>query len=328
MTTIAPGSSEERAVAEARADAEHVARIKSAQDPGVSRAEGWRLRGPLLPALIFMIVVTQIPFLLTLFYSTLSWNLVRPGSRRFVGLQNYVTVVQDSQFWRVAINTVILIVGVVLISAFLGLLLALLLDRVFLGRGIVRTLLITPFLVTPVAAALIWKTTILDATNGILNFVLSPFGVHQVDWISRFPLASVMVVLIWQWTPFMMLLILAGLQSMPRDILEAGRVDGAGAFQLFRELTLPHLRRFIELGVVLGAIYLVNTFDAIYMMTQGGPGIASSNLPFYIYQRAFLGFDMGQAAAMGVVVVIFTMIIASFALRLIFKSFTGKEEAA
>jgi sorbitol/mannitol transport system permease protein len=138
----------------------------------------------------------------------------------------------------------------------------------------------------------------------------------------------VMVVLIWQWTPFMMLLILAGLQSMPRDILEAGRVDGAGAFQLFRELTLPHLRRFIELGVVLGAIYLVNTFDAIYMLTQGGPGIASANLPFYIYQRAFLGFDMGQAAAMGVVVVIFTMIIASFALRLIFKSFSGKEEAA
>ena len=93
-------------------------------------------------------------------------------------------------------------------------------------------------------------------------------------------------------------------------------------------MTLPHLRRFIELGVVLGAIYLVNTFDAIYMMTQGGPGIASANLPFYIYQRAFLGFDMGQAAAMGVVVVIFTMIIASFALRLIFKSFSGKEEAA
>ena len=192
----------------------------------------------------------------------------------------------------------------------------------------VRTLLITPFLVTPVAAALIWKTTILDPTNGILNWVLSLVGIGKVDWIGQFPLTMVMVVLIWQWTPFMMLLILAGLQSMPRDILEAGRVDGAGAFQLFRELTLPHLRRFIELGVVLGAIYLVNTFDAIYMMTQGGPGIASANLPFYIYQRAFLGFDMGQAAAMGVVVVIFTMIIASFALRLIFKSFSGKEEAA
>jgi sorbitol/mannitol transport system permease protein len=321
-------TAETAAAAEERAVAERVKKIREAQDVGVSRAEGWRRRGPLLPALIFMIVVTQIPFLFTLYYSTLSWNLVRPGSRQFVGLQNYVSVVKDSQFWTVAFNTVVLIVVVVLISAFLGLLLALLLDRAFVGRGVIRTLLITPFLVTPVAAALIWKTTILDPNNGILNWVLSLVGIDKVDWIGQFPLTMVMVVLIWQWTPFMMLLILAGLQSMPRDILEAGRVDGAGAFQLFRELTLPHLRRFIELGVVLGAIYLVNTFDAIYMMTQGGPGIASANLPFYIYQRAFLGFDMGQAAAYAVVVVVFTLIIASFALRLIFKSFSGKEEAA
>jgi sorbitol/mannitol transport system permease protein len=310
------------------ATADRVRKIREAQGMGVSRAEGWRRRGPLLPALIFMIVVTQIPFLFTLYYSTLSWNLVRPGSRQFVGLNNYIAVVKDSQFWTVALNTVVLIVVVVLASALLGLLLALLLDRAFLGRGVVRTLLITPFLVTPVAAALIWKTTILDATNGILNWALSLVGIGKVDWIGEHGLIMVMVVLIWQWTPFMMLLILAGLQSMPRDILEAGRVDGAGAVQLFRELTLPHLRRFIELGVVLGAIYLVNTFDTIYMLTQGGPGIASANLPFYIYQRAFLGFDMGQAAAMGVVVVIFTMFIASFALRLIFKSFSGKEEAA
>lgn len=313
---------------EPHTDAEHVARIKKKQDPGVSRAEGWRRRGPLLPALIFTILVTQIPFLFTLYYSTLSWNLVRPGSRRFVGLQNYVDVVQDSVFFQAAVNTVVIIVATVLISVVLGLVLALLLDRAFLGRGVVRTLLITPFLVTPVAGALMWKTAMLDPVFGIVNWLLSPFGLEGVDWVSRFPLSSVILALVWQWTPFMMLLILAGLQSMPRDILEAGRVDGATSFQLFRELTLPHLRRFIELGAVLGAIYLVNTFDQIYMMTQGGPGTASANLPFYIYQRAFLGFDIGQAAAMGVVVVVFTIIVASFALRMIFKTFTGKEEAA
>ncbi|MCV7284579.1 sugar ABC transporter permease [Mycolicibacterium wolinskyi] len=310
---------------ETETEAQHVARIKQKQDLGVSRAEGWRRRGPLLPALLFMIVVTQIPFLFTLYYSTLSWNLVRPGSRQFVGLQNYLDVVGDSVFWQVALNTVWIIVATVLISVVLGLLLALLLDRAFLGRGVVRTLLITPFLVTPVAGALMWKTAMLDPVFGIVNWVLPG---PDIDWVSRFPVSSVILALVWQWTPFMMLLILAGLQSMPRDILEAGRVDGAGAFQLFRELTLPHLRRFIELGAVLGAIYLVNTFDQIYMITQGGPGTASANLPFYIYQRAFLGFDIGQAAAMGVIVVIFTMVIASFALRLIFKSFTGKEEAA
>jgi sorbitol/mannitol transport system permease protein len=151
--------------------------------------------------------------------------------------------------------------------------------------------------------------------------VLSPFGAGQTDWISAFPLTSVMIALVWQWTPFMMLLTLAGLQSQPHDVLEAARVDGAGGFAIFREITLPHLRRFIELGIVLGAIYLVNTFDAIYMMTQGGPGTASANLPFYIYQRAFLGFDIGQSAAMGVVVVVATIIVSTFALRLIFRSF-------
>ena len=139
-----------KADAEQDAVAERVRKIREAQDVGVSRAEGWRRRGPLLPALIFMIVVTQIPFLFTLYYSLLSWNLVRPGSSKFVGLSNYLAVIKDSQFWSVAFNTVVLIVGVVIISAFLGLLLALLLDRAFPGRGVVRTLLITPFLITPV----------------------------------------------------------------------------------------------------------------------------------------------------------------------------------
>lgn len=294
----------------------------------ISKAEGWRRRGPLLPATVFAIVVTQIPFLFTLYYSTQSWNLVRPGSREFNWLNNYVDVFRDSQFREVALNTVIMIVGTVIISVILGLFLALLLDRKFIGRSLIRTLLITPFLITPVAGALIWKTTMFDPVFGLINFVLSPFGVDQIDWVSRFPLPAVMANLIWQWTPFMMLLILAGLQSMPKDIAEAARVDGAGPVKLFRELTLPHLRRFIELGAVLGAIYLVNTFDAVYMMTSGGPGVASANLPFYIYQRAFLGFDIGQAAAMGVVTVVATIIVSTLALRLIFKSFSGNEEAA
>nr|WP_229705179.1 sugar ABC transporter permease [Williamsia phyllosphaerae] len=292
----------------------------------ITRAEGWRRRGPLLPALIFMVIVTQIPFIVTLYYSTQSWNLVRPGSREFNWLNNYVQVFKDTQFWTVTLNTVLLIVGTVIISVVFGLIFALLLDRKFVGRSIVRTLLITPFLVTPVASALLFKTSLLSPTSGLLNYALSPFGV-ETDWLSEYPLASVMGELVWQWTPFMMLLILAGLQSMPKDISEAAKVDGATSFRLFRELTLPHLRRFIELGTVLGAIYLVNTFDAVYMMTSGGPGVASSNLPFYIYQRAFLGFDIGQAAAMGVVTVIGTMVVATLALRLIFKSFSGTQEA-
>jgi sorbitol/mannitol transport system permease protein len=290
--------------------------------------QGWVRRGPLLPALVFTIIITQLPFLLTLWYSLQSWSLVRPGSRHFAGLTNYVDVFKDSQFWTTALNTVIMTVGTVLIAMVIGVGLALLLDRKFVGRGIVRTLLITPFLVMPVAGALVWKTVMLDPTFGIVNFLLRPFGIGQFDWVSELPLGSVMIEMIWQWTPFMMLLVLAGLQSQPKDILEAASTDGARPLAIFRELTLPHLRRYIELGVVLGAIYVVNEFDAVYMMTQGGPGISSANLPFYIYQRAFLGFQVGQAAAMGVVVVVMTIIIATFALRLIFKTFSGTEQAA
>ncbi|MBQ0923358.1 sugar ABC transporter permease [Saccharopolyspora endophytica] len=277
----------------------------------------WLRRAPLLPALLFTVLVTQIPFLMTVFYSFQSWNLVRPGSRHFVGLRNYVDVFADSQFRGALINTVVLTVVCVFISMLLGLGLAILLDRKFLGRGVVRTLLITPFLILPAAGALLWKTTMFDPTYGLLNFV---FG-GDTDWLAEFPLASVMTQVIWQWTPFMMLLILAGLQAQSKEVLEAASVDGAGRWRTFVSITLPQLARYLQLAGLLGAIYIVNSFDAIFLMTQGGPGTASTNLPYYIYQRAFEGFDIGQSSAMGVVVVILTLIVANFALRLMFRTF-------
>jgi len=287
-----------------------------AAERGLSKAAKRRL--PLLPALIFVIAVTQLPFLLTVFYSFQSWNLVRPGSRHFVGLQNYVDVFTDTTFLVALLNTVVLTVVCVLVALLLGLGLAILLDRKFLGRGVVRTLLITPFLILPAAGALLWKTTMFDPTYGLLHFV---FGT-DVDWLSQFPLASVMAQVVWQWTPFMMLLILAGLQSQSKEVLEAASVDGASRWRTFHAITLPHLSRFLQLATLLGAIYIVNSFDAIFLMTQGGPGTASTNLPYYIYQRAFQGFDIGQSSAMGVVVVIMTMIVATFALRLMFRTFS------
>ncbi|GAA1710461.1 carbohydrate ABC transporter permease [Fodinicola feengrottensis] len=291
------------------------------------RREGWSRRVPLLPGLIFAIIVTQLPFLFTLFYSLQSWNLVRPGSQHFVGLENYVRVFTDSTFRQAALNTILITAGCVIVAMLLGIGLALLLDRAFPGRAVVRTLLITPFLIMPVAGALLWKTTMFDPTFGLVNAVLRLFGAGSTAWVAQFPLTSVITSLVWQWTPFMMLLVLSGLQSQPAEVLEAASVDGANRWQTFVLVTLPHLRRYIELGVLLGAIYVVNTFDQIYMMTQGGPGTSSTNLPFYLYQRAFLGFDIGQAAALGVVVVVGTIIVATVALRVIFKSFTAGEEA-
>jgi sorbitol/mannitol transport system permease protein len=300
------------------------ARSEASSRP-VSRAETWRRRGPLLPALIFTVVVTQLPFLLTIWYSLHSRNLLRPESDLFVGLSNYVDIAVDSTFRQTAWNSVVITLGCVLVAMVLGIALALLLDRPFLGRGVARTMLITPFLVMPVATSVLWSIALLNPTYGLFNWTLGLFGIEAVDWTSTYPVIAILMALVWQWTPFMMLLVLAGLQAQPKDVLEAASVDGAGTWLTFRLITLPHLRRYIELGVLLGIIYVVNTFDQIYLMTAGGPGTASANLPFYIYQRAFLGFDVGQAAAMGVVVVIATIIVASAALRLIFRSFEVKE---
>ena len=281
-----------------------------------------RRRGPLLPALIFTIIVTQLPFLVTLVYSFFSWNLLRPGSREFAFLDNYTSVLTDSSMWSALLVTVLLTAGAVIASVLVGLATALLVDRKFLGRGVVRTLLIAPFLIMPAAASLLWKTTMLNPVFGIVNWVLSPIGVGDVDWASQFPLLTIITVETWHWAPFMMLILLGGLQSQDRSILEAARVDSATTWQSFRYLTLPHLRQYIELGVVLGAIYIVQTFDSIFMITQGGPGTSTTNLPFLLYQEAFRAFDVGEAAALGVVVVVLTIIVATYALRIISRMFT------
>jgi polyol transport system permease protein len=285
-------------------------------------------RGPLLPALIFTIIVTQLPFLVTLVYSFFKWNLLRPGSREFAFLENYANVLSDSATRKALVVTVLLTVGAVVASVLLGLACALLVDRKFLGRGVCRTLLIAPFLVMPAAAALLWKTTMLNPVFGIVNWVLGPLGVGDVDWASKYPLLTIIAVETWHWAPFMMLILLGGLQSQDRSVLEAARVDGATTLQSFRFLTLPHLRQYIELGVVLGSIYIVQTFDSIFMITQGGPGTSTTNLPFDLYQKAFRAFDVGQAAALGVIVVALTIVFATYALRIISQLFTDPVVAA
>ncbi|GAA0317932.1 carbohydrate ABC transporter permease [Kineococcus aurantiacus] len=294
------------------------------------RAADWARRAPLLPALIFTIVVTQVPFLATIVISFMNWNSYYPQDRGFGGVSNYVSVFTNAQLRSAVVNTVVLTVTVVLVSLVLGMLIALLLDRKFAGRGAVRTMMIAPFLVVPIAAALLWKHALFNPNygllNGVLNAVWKLFGsdsAPQPDWLSAAPKIAIEVSLIWQWTPFMMLILLAGLQSKPADAEEAARMDGATGFQIFRYLTFPHLRQYLELGGLLGAIYIVQNFDAVFTITAGGLGTA--NLPYTIYQTVFSAHDYGLASAMGVVVVIATIIVATFALRVVSSMF--KQEA-
>ncbi|MGW2559499.1 carbohydrate ABC transporter permease [Streptomyces sp. NPDC001514] len=290
----------------------------------------WATRAPLLPALVFLITVTQLPFVATLVISLFDWNSLAPDARRFTGLSNYASVATDAALRDSVLTTVLLTATVVIVSVLLGLALALLLDRAFFGRGFVRTLLITPFLLVPVSAALLWKHVLYNPEYGLLNggwaWFAGLFGdtePAQPDWISDMPLVAVEAALVWQWTPFMMLILLAGLQSRPGDVIEAARLDGASAWQIFRYLTLPHLRRYLELGVLLGSIYIVQHFDAVFTITSGGLGTA--NLPYTIYQTFYQAHEYGLASAVGVVVVIGTMVLATFALRVVSSLF--REEA-
>jgi sorbitol/mannitol transport system permease protein len=285
------------------------------------RREAWLRRLPLLPAFVYVIVVTQIPFALTVYYSFFSWNLLKDNSFKFAGLENYARLLTDESI-RIAVwNTVLLTISVIGISVILGLAVATLLNSEVFGKGFMRTLMIAPFLIMPTAGALIWKDTLLNPLFGLLPYLLAPFGLGRVDWVNQYPMVSVVAVEVWRWTPFMMLIILAGLQSQNPEVLEAARVDGATAFQAFRRITLPLVRPFIELGALLGSLFVVQTFDSIFMLTHGGPGEDTTNIPFLLYLVAFQGFNIGQASAIGVVAVILTTIIATVALRTLFSIF-------
>jgi sorbitol/mannitol transport system permease protein len=285
----------------------------------LARAGDWARRAPLLPALIFVIAVTQVPFLITIIVSLFNWEALYPNDIGFAWLSNYITVFSDEALRGAVVTTILLTVTVVLVSLLFGLGIALLLDRTFFGRGIVRTIMIAPFLVVPVAAALVWKHALYNPEygllNGALNWFFGLFGATapQPDWIGSNALVAVEASLIWQWTPFMMLILLAGLQSRPLDVLEAARVDGATTWQIFVHMTLPHMRRYLELAALLGSIYIVQNFDAVFTITSGGLGTA--NLPYTIYQQFFQAQNYGAASAAGVVVLIGTMAIATFALR-------------
>jgi sorbitol/mannitol transport system permease protein len=208
----------------------------------------------------------------------------------------------------------------------LGTAFALLLDRKFFGRGFIRTLLITPVLLMPVVVGLIWKNQMFSDLYGVLNWVVEKLGGTPVDFVARHPTLAIAATLTWQWTPFMMLIMLAGLQSQPADVLEAAKVDGATPWGIFRQLTLAHLRPYMELGILLGTIYLIQVYDLVAVMTGGGPG--STNVPYYVFQKSIGGgWEFGQASAYSIVVVIFSIIIATVSLRVLSRLLKGEEAA-
>lgn len=332
--TPAPeASSPNQSVNSPASDGGSVSTPPPARTASARRLSGWARRAPLLPALVFLIVLTQLPFVATLVISFFKWNSLYPDDREFTGVGNYGKVLSDESMRSSVLTTVVLTAVVVLVSLALGLAVALLLDRRFRGRGVVRTMMIAPFLIVPVAAALMWKHLLYNPEYGLFNGALNWFGgvlgfdtPAQPDWVSEMPLVAVQASLIWQWTPFMMLILLAGLQSRPLDVIEAARIDGASDWQVFRYITLPHLRRYLELGGLLGSIYVVQNFDAVFTITSGG--LDTANLPYTIYETFYRANEYGLASASGVLVVIGSIILATFALRVVSSLFSEEGSRA
>jgi sorbitol/mannitol transport system permease protein len=282
----------------------------------------------ILPALIFAIIVTQAPFLLTIWYSFQRWNLNRPERREFVGFDNYIFLLtRDPGFPEALKNTAVFLVGAVLASLVLGLFYAELVNRRFPGRGIVRTLLITPFLIMPAAAALTWKNQMLNPNYGVVDWAINTVlpGNPGPSWLEHLPLFSVIAVIVWRWAPFMMLILLAGMQSISEEVREAARVDGASGWEEFRDITLPHLWRFMQLGGLLGTVFIVQEIDPIFMMTQGGPGHATTTLPYLVYEKARESFDIGRGAALGVIVVLISIVAITLLLKVLDRMLDRRE---
>jgi multiple sugar transport system permease protein len=274
----------------------------------------------LLPSVGFLLLMTIFPTIYSLWMSMQQYNLSRPDLAHFVGGRNYVQLLSDDIFWK-AVRTTFLFSGSVLILQFLvGFFIANLFDQERRGMNVLRTLFIIPVFASPVALGLTWRY-MYQPGYGLINHLLESAGLPRINWLAstEWALPAVIAVDVWQWTPFVALILLAGIQSISPEITEAAELDGLTRFQYLRRIVLPLLTPII---VVVGLIRLIDalkTFDLIYIITRGGPGTATYTLPLHAYATGFASFLMGPSAATAWVVVIIVNICATIFLWLLFR---------
>jgi sorbitol/mannitol transport system permease protein len=274
----------------------------------------------LTPAVASLLLWMIVPLVMTVYFSVIRYNLMQPEQTGFVGLENFEYFVTDPSFSVAVVNTLLLLGSVIAITVVLGVAIALLIDEPFAGRGVVRVLLISPFFVMPAVNALLWKNMMMHPIYGVLAQVWIFFGAQPVDWLTDFPLGSVIIMVAWQWLPFAALIFMTALQSMNREQLEAARMDGATYLQQLRYLYIPHLGRSMAVVVMIEMIFLLSVFAEIFTTTGGGPGDASTNVAFLIFKQALLNFDAGVASAGALFAVVLANIAAVFLIRMVGKN--------
>ena len=274
----------------------------------------------LSPAVLSITVISIVPLLITLYYAFVKFSLMDPGERPFHGPANFHFFFTDGAFLPALQNTFVLMFSVMLVTVVCGAALALLINDAFPGRMVVRVLLVSPFLVMPAVNALMWKNMLLNPIYGMFAQVSRALGLAPVDWLSQFPLFSIILMVSWQWLPFATLIFMTALQSMNHEQLEASRMDGANYLQQLRYLYVPHLARSVAVVVMIELIFLLSIFAEIYTTTGGGPGDASTNVTFLIFKQALLNFDAGVASAGALFAVVLANIAAVFLIRMVGKN--------
>ncbi|MBT9382891.1 sugar ABC transporter permease [Pseudooceanicola sp. CBS1P-1] len=272
------------------------------------------------PAVLLLLAWMIIPLAMTLYFSFLSYNLMSPGMERWIGFTNYQYFLTDPAFFAALTNTILLVVGVLIVTVIGGTLFALLLDQPFFGQGIVRIMVIAPFFVMPTVSALVWKNMFMNPVNGLFAHLFKALGLQPFDFLAQAPLASIIGIVSWQWLPFATLILLTALQSLDQEQLEAAEMDGAPWLSRFIHIMLPHLARAITVVILIQTIFLLSIFAEILVTTNGGPGTASTNLTYLIYMQSLLQFDVGGGSAGGVVAIILANIVAIFLMRMIGKN--------
>ncbi len=273
-----------------------------------------------LPSIFVLLIWSVVPLAMTGWFSFQHYNLLNPENRGFARLENYRFVLGDPSLAEVFLNTILLVGWVLVLTIGLGVLLSVLYDQLFFGRGVARLLAIAPFFVMPTVSALIWKNLLLHPVNGVLSVILRSAGLQPIDWFADAPLTAIVIIVSWQWLPFALLVFLTALQSLDPECKEAARMDGAGPVALFLFIILPHLRRAIGVVVMIETIFLLSLFAEIFVTTSGGPGTASTNLAFLIYRFALLEFDVGVASAAGLMTVVLANIVGVLLMRTLSRS--------
>ncbi len=271
------------------------------------------------PSVIVLLIWMIVPLAMTLWFSLLNYTLTDPETS-FAGWDNYTYFLTDPAFFQAIGNTLMLVGGVLVITIVGGVALALLIDQPMFGQGIVRILVISPFFVMPPVAALVWKNMIMHPSYGVTADFARFLGLQPVDWFAQYPLASIIVIVAWQWLPFATLILLTSLQSLDGEQMEAAEMDGASFVSRFIYLILPHMARAMTVVILIQTIFLLGVYAEILVTTNGGPGYASTNLPFLVYRTALLDQDVGGAAAGGIVAVVLANIVAIFLMRAVGKN--------